>query len=528
MLMAGREATLTYQAVKHPTRMLGVLAVVFCVGLPLLLALSSRLYVVQHVSDDAYYYFNVASRVAAGEGLTADGVSKTTGFHPFYCFVLAGIHWLTSPTLEGFVQQAIVLNGVCFALTGLVLGWAAKLWWGSAAALAAGLLWWTNPHGVLISAAGLEGAIYGLFLSVSLALVMRMLAAGDRRVGVGSFVILGVSLGLTHWARTDSIVLLPLLGIVLLAARSVGDVKLRLVGVVVMAVVAVGMLSVWWWIAYRETGGSLQGSAVVKQIWRAGMRAERGWWGDVLAGAETWANYVGKCFVKVPALKWVVSGIPVMFVAGRSVQGRSRELLLHALWVLPLGLGIAYALFIDRPRTWYYVPALVGLSLLSAGAFSHIWSGMATNRLAESARRMMPVLILLVAIESGAIFARNVLHPRSKDQAENLRGLPGLVEALPAGTRVGCWHSGIMQYYSPGLTVINLDGLANNDIVSVLRGEKTMNEYWDEVGIKYILGQPREKMGGYADAWGNKRLEFFANGVRKIVTVDEESEADKP
>ncbi len=523
--MTGRDTGVSYQRIKHPTRVLCGVAVLFCVGLPTLLMLGSRAYIVQHLSDDAYYYFNIASHVACGEGLSADGLTKTTGFHPLYCFLLAGLRWLTEPSLDGFVRQAIVLNGVCFALTGGVLYWAAKTWWGVAGGVAAALCWWTNPHGVLIGATGLEGAVYGLCLSVSLGMAIWMLRGAEGSVGMGSFLLLGVSLGLTHWARTDSIALLPPLAMVFLSSRSIGDVRRRLMGVGIMCVVAVGMLSVWWWIAYRETGGSLQGSAVVKQLWRAGVRAEHGFWGDMLQAGETWIAYAGKCLVKVPALKWTLSGWLVLLFAGRRLEDGSRTLFLHVLWVLPLGLGVAYALFIDRPRTWYYVPALVCLTLVTAGAFSQIWTGLATNRLAGLARRMMPVLIALVVVESGAVFARNLLHPRSRDQSANLVAVQRLAKNLPMGTRIGCWHSGIMQYYTPNLVVINLDGLANNDIVAVLRGGKTMNAYWDEMGIEYILGQPRRKMGGYTNAWGNKQLDFFANGVQRIVTIDADNEA---
>ncbi len=519
--MADQPAPLTATQVKHPVRILIGAAVVFCLLMPILLAFSSPAYIVKHVSDDAYYYFNVARNIALGNGLSADGVTTTTGFHPLYCFLLAGLHWLTSPSTDGFVQQAILLNGLCFAATGFVLWWAAKMWWGPVAGITAGLLWWTNPHGVLIEAAGLEGMVYALMLATSFAVLMWILHDQPTRFGIGSMAVLGVALGLTLLSRTDSIVLLPLVGLVVLTSQRGGSWTVRIAGVAVMGGVAIGMLSIWWWIAARETGGSLQGSAVIKQMWRNGMRADAGLWGDLWFTVQTWAKYVAKCFVKVPALKWTLSGVPALYVAVRVGRGRAGWSLLHVLWILPVGLGVAYAYFIDKPRTWYYVPALVGLTILAAGAFSAIWTGLATNRLADLARRTMPLLILLVVLESGAIFARNLTRPRSREQSAAVAAARGLERELPKGTRLGCWHSGIVQYYTPSLTIINLDGLANNEIAAVLRDDKTMNEYWDEREIAYILGQPRQKMGGYADTWGNKKLEFYANGVQKIVSIDE-------
>jgi hypothetical protein len=191
--------------------------------------------------------------------------------------------------------------------------------------------------------------------------------------------------------------------------------------------------------------------------------------------------------------------------------------MLHVLWIFPLGLGLAYALFIDRPRTWYYVPALAGLLLISAGATQRLLTETPTNRLWKLALRFLPLLAWLVVIESGAIFARDAFYGRSREQARAITVADELSEEVPPGTRIGCWHSGIVQYYTPGLTVINLDGLANNEIIPVLRGEKTMNQYWDERNITLILGEPRTKMGGYKYEWDGKKLEYVREGVQRVV-----------
>ena len=39
-------------------------------------------------SDDAFYYLKIAQNVAAGRGLTFDGISVTNGFHPLYLGLL--------------------------------------------------------------------------------------------------------------------------------------------------------------------------------------------------------------------------------------------------------------------------------------------------------------------------------------------------------------------------------------------------------------------------------------------------------
>ena len=119
-----------------------------------------------------------------------------------------------------------------------------------------------------------------------------------------------------------------------------------------------------------------------------------------------------------------------------------------------------------------------------------------------------------------------MVSPRSKRQAEAIYACEWLNQELPARTRIAGWHSGIMQYYTPNLTVINIDGLANNDILSVLRGEKTMNQYWDEMEVEYVLGRPESAMAAGEEEWDGKRLEYAGPEGRgrkllqKIVTVE--------
>jgi hypothetical protein len=161
--------------------------------------------------------------------------------------------------------------------------------------------------------------------------------------------------------------------------------------------------------------------------------------------------------------------------------------------------------------------------LLSAGAAQVLITTMPTNTLQRLARACLPLMAWLIVIEVLAIFGRNMIATRSRDQVMGALAAEWVDQHMDSfveeGEHLGCWHSGILQYYTPRHTVINLDGLANNDILRVLRGELTMNEYWDERNIRVILGEPREKMGAYEQAWGDKHLavvESFRAGKREV------------
>jgi hypothetical protein len=292
-----------------------------------------------------------------------------------------------------------------------------------------------------------------------------------------------------------------------------------LIGTGLTAAIGVGLLSLWWWYAWRHTGAMVQGSAAVKTLWRPEVvEADYGSYSfgtSVLFGAGVWLNYLAKCFFKVPALKWSVSAVPGLL--SRAEGMATRRILLHACWLCPVAAGGAYAMLIDRPRTWYYVPALVLLTFITAGAAEKIVREAATNVFFAAVKRWLPAAAWLVVIECAAIGGRNVIHGRSSEQVAGLRGAAWVSENIEASALLGCWHSGIVQYYTPDHTVINLDGLANNEILSVLRGEKTMNEYWDERGITVILGLPRQKMGGFSHRWGQKKLSPVREGVMRVV-----------
>jgi hypothetical protein len=489
-----------------------VLAGLTVVGYPLLLLSMDRMMLVSQVSDDAYYYFNVARHIAAGAGPTADGITVTTGWHPLYGFILAGLHCVLDVSPDGFVKSALLLNAVCFALTGGFLLLVARRVWGELAGWCAGLLWWTNPHAVTLVSVGLEGSVYGATLAFFFwRLVDFVDFAQMHRSVAGRALLLGVSAGLVLLSRTDAIVLLPLVALVLLVVDR-GTLSGRAFLAVLVCGLALVMLGGWWYYAWKHTGSISQGSGAIKRLWRESMNAERGMlWaaGFTLAG---WAKFAGKSVIKVPALKWVLSTLPPLFRGAHGPQGRgwAGVWLLHLLWVFPIGLGLAYALLLDRPRTWYYVPSLVGMTLLASGAARILIQSQPVHWLPRLARRCLPLLAWLVLIESAAVLGRNVLFTRSRDQVMGALAAKWVDEHIDAfiapGEHIGCWHSGIVQYYTPRHTVINLDGLANNEILPVLRGEKTMNAYWDERKIRAILGAPREKMGDFAESWGDNRL----------------------
>jgi hypothetical protein len=73
------------------------------------------------ITDDAYYYFQVARNVVLGHGLTFDGVNETNGFHPLWMVVLVPVFAI----VPNDPDRALRLVFVVIALVAALAGWAA-------------------------------------------------------------------------------------------------------------------------------------------------------------------------------------------------------------------------------------------------------------------------------------------------------------------------------------------------------------------------------------------------------------------
>ncbi|MEP0843070.1 MAG: glycosyltransferase family 39 protein [Phycisphaerae bacterium] len=534
-----------------------------CAAFPAWRLISPRDTYILHLSDDAFYYLSVAPRLAAGQGPTADGLTRTTGWHPLYGFVLAGLHKLTSPSLDGFVKQAIALVSLLYLLSAYFLYQAAAVGWGRSAGMVAALLWLCNPFAVLITQQGLESGLYAYCLSMLLWRLARFVRQSDGTAGyLRACLELGVAGGLVVLSRTDAVLLMPIVALIVLsrgraaetppdtpagAQPGVGDsglvgafalrrhaLGIRLLGVGVFSLSVAAAYGIWLFYVWRHTGELQQGSAAIKMQWRRFEMADKTALGVLLATLTMWGEFVGKSLFKVPAFKWVLTGLPILRRRAASAAQRG---LLHLLWIVPVGLGLAYGLLLDWTRSWYYLPGLLTLTLLSAGAAGVFltapgpMSGAPGTSAPGSAppagrperfgvaylqrlvARKAGLIAWAVVIESAVVFSAGVFkeaRPGGGDSEKtwSLRAAGWLVKNARPGERIGVWHSGIIGYYTPGLEVINLDGLNNNDILAVVRGRKTLNEYWDEAGITAVIlpFKRDDKMGRFDEAWDGKRL----------------------
>lgn len=490
-----------------------VVGVVMSTAFPLYLLQCQRSKIVWYVSDDAYYYFCVAKNLGEGHGMTADGLTRTTGVHGLYTIMLAGMQrvWPLEP--DAFVRRAIAVNAAMNFVTALVLGAAALRLWGAAARQWAIVLWLCNPHAILVAGIGLEGALSSLTIGLVLAALSGIITSDTRRMA--QWVLLGITLALAAGARSDALLLLPLVLLWIGLAKGLAA-RERVGGFVVVTLVCLALYSLWPVFCYQMTGQPWSGSALAKSAWRAARLSQEGRAAWLAQGATVFGAWCLGCLIKAPMLKYALGAA---FVVWRWSPNRSRirwreprSLLVLISLVFCVGLGLAYALFLDRTRTWYYAPVLSIMTLIAAALSARVFDE--SRPFAPALQRAVPVILLLVAIEGVGYLGTKTIRGRSRAQEKAVATAQWLQDNIPKGVCIGDWDSGLRTFYS-GRTVINLDGLANNEMLPVLRGELPITEYFDLRRIEYLVYNEKD-MKDLPPTWPGAQLEQVNPDIVRI------------
>ena len=74
------------------------------------------------VSDDAYYYLNVARNIVRGAGSSFDGIDPSNGYHPLWMLCLLPVYWVFGSS-TGAALRAVMLTQVVLVCATIWLGW---------------------------------------------------------------------------------------------------------------------------------------------------------------------------------------------------------------------------------------------------------------------------------------------------------------------------------------------------------------------------------------------------------------------
>ena len=398
----------------------------------------------------------------------------------------------------------LVLNGLLFCATGVLIYYYVKGFLGSVNALVAQALWCLNGGLILYwDLSGMENVLYACLMVASLLVTRRLI---DRRehVGARDALLAGVVFTLTFLARTDSLLLLGLL-VFLLCVKTPRAEWLRRMGII-GACMLVGALF-YAGLNYAVTGSPMQVSGTVKvtqgittlREYGSALPARtlRGYY--VLADLLLWrflAPFSLSTVHVTPALIWlqrlwvlfagglvlgVILDIRVRVKAGaRLAWGRGRlggvevallvYTLLHSLMLVTvLRTMMTWDDLVPRPR----VPDI------DIRSISHPLSRLAaqggaptTGCCGGGSSEIRPALRVVGRCLCEPDHAMDIVHILDIHVADSESRYPngmsrsslfraGLAENVPPDVRIGAWDTGFNAYFSEHF-IVNLDGLMNS------------------------------------------------------------------
>ena len=462
--------------------------------------------------DDAYYYFEIARNLAAGQFSTFDGgITVTNGYQPVWLFLITPLYWIFDAeaalvAIKAF-EFALLAGGVALVAVAARL---ARLPWILLAFVPLAL----SRHGGLIE--GMEAALR-LF---ALGLLFAFLGAYARNPERWKWPLAGIAFALP-WVRLEdlAVALVATGTLFLLELRSFrgggrGSAWLQERVASWTALPALGPLlaaaaSLPAYFAYNSLvfGGPVPVSGAVKRMWSQYKWVRDGGYsfaqsfqetvgfeafdGELLAAFEICAYLLILLWIGRSRTDWFAT----VFLVGAFSLAVSH---LATFWHFVFNMH-----FSELGWPWYFVPArlmmailipvrcYVGICLLRkfvvprlprmAGQLAIlgvIGLGLGMQALSGSAR--------VVASESPKSPLKVMDRLSSKSFSRYLQecylNAQIMNRILPSGSVVGVWNAGLIGYYSEH-PVVNLDGLAASyDFFADLRSIR--------FGFKYALNAP--------------------------------------
>jgi hypothetical protein len=217
------------------------------------------------------------------------------------------------------------------------------------------------------------------------------------------------------------------------------------------------------------------------------------------------------CLATAPVTIWVFT-MAILSVCGRIAWRRENRVL----GLLAIGLALPYLVLIDSQETGALVRYLYP-----------VWAILAML-LARSLRPAVVVLVLLLHALDVAVYTR---WDRTTPPAASFVGTAhahapaAIYRVVPSGHAIGAFDAGALGYFSPR-PVINLDGLANHEIVVLRRScsreyEECLHDYFRARGIGYLAGGTGFGWTGHFRDWTKWERLYesppFIDGSRLVI-----------
>lgn len=448
---------------------------------------------INFLPDDAFYYFSIARNLANGLGSTFDGINPANGYHPLWMFILRFVYKIFSVGGNYDIKPvyvALFLCGLLYVLTGIVLykivSKYSQDWILKTIVL---ILWFLNPFGIYEAFNGLETSL-SVFLIALFVLSAVNIYEKRENAGARDFVLIGIVGGLMMLARLDNLLyFVAFLGWLICRNGFPRGPSLRSVAKTVLIVGITATLVVLPWIVWGITtfGTIIPASgAVSTMVGHQLIVQDHG--NGVFQAIKAVAYFAYYDLLKViqqtgmPELFWIFTGVILSSFLFKKLK--IERVTRPEIWLFGgfLGIFILNSSIRWYSRSWYFISFNFFLAMFMAWFVEQIRSD--TEIVDAKNKKIIASFFIFLTLFSYGIVWSRYLKNRNISAEEMIAAAKWGNENLPEGTKIGVFNAGTHNYFSKH-TVVNLDGLVNNNAYNAMR-EKKLWAYVKEVKLDYI------------------------------------------
>lgn len=431
------------------------------------------------LTEDGFYALAVARSIAAGHGMTIDGVNPTNGFQPLFTFIEAGCYWIADGHGVTAVRLMFGISVLIYLAAGLLLGSIAasagdpahapaRRWLATALYLGGFLTFMHHFNGL---ETGLVALVY--------AALWRMYQQGwmEGRWGPALF---GVVCGILVLTRIDAAVFVAVFAFWQFLRSIRTDPRRALLRAAQIGGIALLISSPWWIYNYTVFGSVMPTSGTAQSGFALDERRLRWvfWAFGVTAMPTLWLGRFDEMFhdgILLSALRAVIA-VALLVWLRRALEARRPWAARDAVWTRTVEFGlvlgaalILLALYYGLTfiAYWFYYRYLFPTALLATVAIAWVAAPLAARH-AAAAAVVVALLAMPTAISAMMAQQGKTLHVETV-YWEQLALIEGEV---PRDAAVAAGQAGTLGYFRPN--VVNVDGKVNRDVIPF---QKTMWEY---------------------------------------------------
>lgn len=396
------------------------------------IAFAPREFLMKKLTDDAFYFYKTAQHMAAGNGMTFDGIHRTNGMQVIWVVLLTPVYWL----FEGLwlpVRASIILQGIiALGAAGLFYRAIYDLFDYHVAVVATVVLIF-NPYVVFMYLGGHEAALNLFFLTG----ILYLLVSKDD--DAATLALLGMVCGFAFLVRLDNVILIAILGGVLLGTGVINSIQ------------KLAALSI--------TATALPIIYILYNIFSFGHIIPVS--GEVLSSTST---------IVVLAYVFACAGLALVFsyfVIASDIRslypGTFDNMVVVSIFTLA---GVThllyYVLFQSRLAIWYLVLETLVITLVGASVLAMILRIFSDKTTIERMQLITLGLVIVILVSYSGIGASTKFDPNQDElgvlhyqQAKYLR------THTACDAVIGSGNAGMLGYFSQR-SVVELNGLANS------------------------------------------------------------------